>query len=349
MIGVQNYIIYIYQPVEARIIKSYKKQSSLREHVYIPKIEYQYSVNGKAYKRSRIYTVSFFDRTTEKDANQLIGKYYKGSTHTAYYNPHSPAKAVLIKECQFLPYGVFFVGHFAGWLFGLVFLPRSSRPFKLDRPAKPRDRGDGWFDLVGISEKIGEMRMLFGAGFLYMGITFLMWVHYNYLCSEHGIGPDIGTIIFAAPGLIPIVYGILSWRQRLAKLPILAVSTNPVFFDNGFSIWVYWPVSAATHIHSFTVGLVKEKITKKNTRWNPIRHRYNMKNIFTNTTCQVGEDIVQEIDFHIPHSGLPKKDSKGKPLWRYRWHIEVEVQADRRKDRIFYPLPVTFANKDENA
>ncbi len=350
-ICLQHYIIRVYQPVEARIIKSDMKLKIWAKglHHYKPKIEYQYQVGGKIYTSTKIYMVPDDHGDLEEVIARLVGRYHKGSTHTAYYNPHDPEAVVLTKECQFLPYGVFFIGHFAVWFCGLFFLPGTSRPFKLDRPARARDRGDGWYDLEGISEKAGEIRMLLGAGLLYMGITFLMWVHYNYLWPKHGLGPDIGTMFGAAPGLVPIGLGIQSWRQRLREIPRLAVDTNPIVSGSGFSIWIYWPVTAVTQVHIFQAGLVKDTIIPQYTRWNPRRFRCHKKKILTETTCQPGEDVVQEIGFHIPSGKRPKTNPQGKPRWRSRWQVEVVIEADRKKERWLYPLPVECTKGTENS
>jgi len=338
----QPHVMETYQPVEAKILRSWIQFLPGKFGPSpTPRITYRYRINGKEYISD---SISFCG--TGIRAEKIVIQYFEGTIRTVYYNPHDPSKAILIKLYQFSPYEGFYVFHFAGWILGvLLLLPETIRPFMRGQPKKPKDRGDGWFDLRGFSEKAGEKRMLFGAGFLYMGIVFLLWAHYTCVCPDLGIWPDIGSAIAAAPGLFPIGYGIKICRRKLATSPVLAINTDRLCCGSEFAVWIHWPIPSATHVHSFSVGLVKEKITKKRSRWNLVRCRDDRVNLITDTICQPGEDISQEVEFHILQIKPPKIGPNGKPLWRYRWRLEVVIKADHREDRMSYPLPVALSSE----
>ncbi len=68
--------------------------SAANYEVYTPDLEYEYVINGEAYRSNRLYTYTTTYRTEAK-AQSILSKYPKQRKVMVYYNPDKPAIAVL--------------------------------------------------------------------------------------------------------------------------------------------------------------------------------------------------------------------------------------------------------------
>ena len=87
-----------WQAVPARVIRTAVEQrpGPNGRTFYEPVVEYEYSVLDAPYRGQRVALGE--TRYTRAQAEALVARYPSGSSSTVYYNPGSPAEAVLVRE-----------------------------------------------------------------------------------------------------------------------------------------------------------------------------------------------------------------------------------------------------------
>lgn len=89
-----------FEPTEATILTSVVEEqgSAAQDDIhYVPKITYEYTVDGATYQSSNIFPGEGFDQTTAT-AQSIVNDHPGGAVVTAYYNPDSPSESFLIKS-----------------------------------------------------------------------------------------------------------------------------------------------------------------------------------------------------------------------------------------------------------
>ncbi len=95
---------YSFAPVSAKIISSgveatmhSQPGASSSRSVYLPRITYEYEINGRKYQSARFsYFGAAYD--TSEQAQRVSDRYPVGAVKSAYYNPDEPTEAVLNKS-----------------------------------------------------------------------------------------------------------------------------------------------------------------------------------------------------------------------------------------------------------
>lgn len=68
---------------------------------YIPKIKYEYTVEGKSYTNDNLYPGPATSGSSEKDEQQaILNKYPEGETVEAFYDPSDPSLSFLENESR---------------------------------------------------------------------------------------------------------------------------------------------------------------------------------------------------------------------------------------------------------
>ncbi len=87
--------IFFYKKTTGKIIKSQVKkvENQISYEAYYPDIEYEYIVNGKRYKSSKIFLTNI--ESDYKTIKKLVEKYPEGKEIDIYYNPFKPEESIL--------------------------------------------------------------------------------------------------------------------------------------------------------------------------------------------------------------------------------------------------------------
>ncbi len=144
----QYRMAHIYVPVEAAVISASVPGKGAANLVdAMPRVNYRYQVNGKAYESTRI--AIFDDRVDKAGAEAFLKQFAPGKTVTAYADPAHPEQAVVSRKVFSGPYwgtaaalAAGAVG--AGALGGIV---RPDRRRMLARPGDASEPG-GWQELA---------------------------------------------------------------------------------------------------------------------------------------------------------------------------------------------------------
>src|SRR5690242_10487385 len=102
----------VFVPVDAQIVSAEVKRHSGKHTTYSPEITYRYSVGGRMYTSSQVFTVSQSSaRSWAVDIVNRYGGETKGNLPefaerkaTAYADPEDPSDAILVRGYSFVPY-----------------------------------------------------------------------------------------------------------------------------------------------------------------------------------------------------------------------------------------------------
>jgi hypothetical protein len=79
--------------VKTRVSRNTKSHVTHRS--YVPSVEYEYLVDGAAYRSSQV-VFGELSSTLPADAQHIISETVKGDTVQVFYNPQNPQEAVLV-------------------------------------------------------------------------------------------------------------------------------------------------------------------------------------------------------------------------------------------------------------
>jgi hypothetical protein len=193
-----------FQPTEAEILKTdveYSPGSSQRgssqtdsQPTYTPIVEYQYHVGGQVYSCDAVFPFSARLGGTQSWAQRVVKPFRTGQKTAAYYNPHDPSDAFLVKKVTFLPYFFILVPTI------LAFVGIAMAGTHKERPPIERKR-----------------RRSIGVAIVWQTIGLLSAGHYFSLFRLGGEAYDyfegVPLAIFgfyAAVGLLPVCYALPS-------------------------------------------------------------------------------------------------------------------------------------------
>lgn len=98
-----------FRPVEATILESAVRDGPGRGANFYPHVRFAYIVDGTSYVSST-YGSGGWTSEREEKPRAIAARYAVGTRHTAWYDPAEPARAVLVRELDWLALALALLG-----------------------------------------------------------------------------------------------------------------------------------------------------------------------------------------------------------------------------------------------
>ena len=319
----QHRAIQTYVQVDAKVLSS--KVTSYRGSKsgvhYIPKITYEYKVNGASYQSSELKAVYVWG---DQDwANEVVALYPPGRTCHAFYNPAKPDEAILLRSYSFSPYFDMLEGAFC---IAVVFHIGLATWFGRKREPIPAD--SGWFKLFPEYDAPQRLRVARLSTAIWYGLGAVAFLHYLYCVPPPHASRSMHLFIgFAVLGLIPAAFALRNYRitHRLSE-PRLLLNRSAAIPGEEFKFTISQQALRQLNLTSLNVRLrcIATKVRGKS-RENTVlleEHPIALKN----HEMRSGEPLELSGAFTItPDQLVTGRDTSGKYTW-INWQITQECK-----------------------
>jgi len=363
-IGIGTYQVYdqhckitTFQPVRATVMDTRIEQRTSRDSdgrtqtTYKPVVKYRYEVNGRSYTAQSVTPIGL--SAGRAWAQRIIDRYPKGTTTTAYYNPENPGEAFLLRQYSFFPY--VFV------LFPMLFLAAAAlmsvqSRTSLRRPARPRLRTAGWFEIKPLLPIATRFRTALIVAVVWHGVGVLAWGHYFTVAGRpYELFAIIATAVYEALGMIPAGFAAYYYfLGRNVRDAGLRLNAETFVLGRPITAKVELPVRKGLYLEQLSLALICDRTT---------RTRRANKTTITTQACyedrttvleqqqaHAGETLAGTATLSVPADQPPSSPPRQKAYPRYAWRIEVHARiADSPDYRGRFPIIVRDPSGQESS
>lgn len=325
-----------YQPIQAMV--AHAEVRWLGRGKYTAAIEYRYRVNNQEYTTNRL--APLLPRGDKDWAEKVVKDHGEGSFVSAYVNPADPAKAYLLRQARYWPYGLVLLPLV---LVGAYLKPLAAGGFFQRQPSATLTERGGWYRIEANSDAATRMWVAAAAALLWYGYGVFSFMLYRQTLRLVGGSPEplaiVSAAVYGVLGLIPVWLAVrcLRHHSRFGRAEVLSTLAEP-HADKPIIVRVQQPVTGRALVAQMTGSLVCDQ-----------RRGLHSQRLFSNSftfaqnqQLHRNQVLADELTFEVP----PKKQrpSSACNRWQYPridWQVELLIRLHRGPQyRTTFPIHV---------
>lgn len=320
----QHRVNQTYVPVDATVISStvtsYRPSRS-GVH-YIPKITYEYEVNGTKYQSSELKAVYVWG---DQDwADSIVARYRPRTKCQAFYDPARPEQAILLRGYSFRPY--FQMLEMTFCLTGGICMSAAGW-FGRKRDPVPAD--SGWFELFPQFSQRQHLKTAALSTALWYGLGAVTAVHYFYYVPAPRAERSLDLLWgFAILGLIGVAFTVRYFLMtRSLGEPRLLLNRMAAVPGQEFKFTISQRASQQLLLTSVRARLrcIATKVHGKSQTKTVLHEEHPVT--LKDHTLHAGETLDLSGAITIPPDQPPTgRDASGKNTW-INWEIGLDCRV----------------------